>query len=99
MALLGRLPDVPAWVVADRGYGSDAFREHIWSLGARPAIPSKRNEAPVRCPDFIHQRRNQVERLRARLKERRAVATRHEKTACSFMSVLCLAAAMDRIRR
>ena len=27
------------WVVADRGYTSHAFREHIWNLGARPAIP------------------------------------------------------------
>ncbi len=99
VALLDRLPDVPAWVVADRGYSSDAFREHIWNLGARPAIPPKRNEAPVRCPDFIYQHRNQVERLWARLKEWRAVATRYEKTACSFMGVLCLAAAMDWIRR
>jgi transposase len=40
-----------------------------------------------------------VERLWARLKEWRAVATRYEKTATSFMGVLCLAAALDRIRR
>jgi hypothetical protein len=49
--LLARLPGVPLWVVADRGYSSHAFREHIWNLGARPAIPPKRNEAPVACPD------------------------------------------------
>ncbi len=36
-----------------------------------------------------------IERLWARLKEWRAVATRYEKTACSFMGVLHLAAAMD----
>ena len=51
--LLERLPGVPRWVVADRGLSSHAFREHIWSLGARPAIPSKQNEAPVACPDWI----------------------------------------------
>ncbi len=39
-----------------------------------------------------------VEHLWARLKEWRAVATRYEKTACSYMGVLCLAAAMDWIR-
>ncbi len=39
--------------------------------------------------------RNKVERLWARLKEWRAVATRYEKTARSFMGVLCLAAALD----
>ena len=42
--LLERLPGVPKWVVADRGLSSHAFREHIWSLGSRPAIPAKRND-------------------------------------------------------
>ena len=42
--------------------------------------------------------RNRVERLWARLKEWRAVATRYEKTACSFMGVLCMAATMDWIK-
>src|SRR3954449_3431622 len=51
--LLRRLPGVPQWVVADRGLTSHAFREHIWNLGARPAIPSKRNEDAVACPDWI----------------------------------------------
>ena len=69
---------------------SHAFREHIWTLGARPAIPSKQNEAPVACPDWVYDNRNHVERLWARLKEWRAIATRYEKTASSFMGVLCL---------
>ena len=86
---------MPKWVVADRGYASHAFREHIWNLGSRPAIPPKRNEAPVACPDWIYNNRNQVERLWARLKEWRAIATRYEKTASSFMGILALAAALD----
>ena len=49
----------------------------------------------MRCPDFIYVHRNRIERLWARLKEWRAVATRYEKTARSFMGVLCLAAAVD----
>jgi transposase len=76
--LLDRLPGVPQWVVADRGLSRHAFREHIWNLGARPAIPSKQNEAPVACPDWIDANRNHVERLWARLKEWRAIATRYE---------------------
>jgi trk system potassium uptake protein TrkH len=39
---------VPVWVVGDRGYASDAFRERIWNMGARPAIPPKRTDASVR---------------------------------------------------
>ena len=99
MPLLDRLPGVPGWVVADRGYASHAFREHVWSRGARPAIPAKRNEAQVACPDWAYANRNRVERLWGRLKEWRAVATRYEKTASSFMGVLCLAASIDWLRR
>ena len=97
--LLDTLPGVPSWVVADRGYSSHSFREHIWSLGAKPAIPAKSNGAPVACPEWIYTNRNVVERLWARLKEWRAVATRYEKTARSFMGVLCLAATLDWIKR
>lgn len=96
--LMDRLPGVPKWVVADRGYSSHAFRQYIWDVGARPAIPTKRNEAAVTCPDWIYNNRNVVERLWARLKEWRAIATRYEKTASSFMGVLCFAAALDWLR-
>ena len=93
--LVDLLPDIPGWIVGDRGYASHAFRQHIWDIGARPAIPPKSNEAPVACPPWIYNNRNRVERLWGRLKEWRAVATRYEKTANSFMGVLCLAAALD----
>ena len=93
-----QLPGVPVWVVADRGYSSHGFRQHIRDVGAKPAVPTKRNEAPTRCPDWIYTNRNRVERLWARLKEWRAVATRYEKTAASFTGVLCLAAACDWIK-
>jgi transposase len=97
--LLARLPGVPVWVVADRGYSSHAFRDHVWNIGARPAVPTRRDEAPVACPAPIYNNQNRVERLWARLKEWRAVATRHEKTAASFLGVLCLAATADWLRR
>ena len=93
--LLDRLPRVPSWVVGDRGYSSHELREHVRDSGARPAIPTRSNEAAVACPDFIYNNRNIVERLWARLKEWRAVATRYEKTAVGFMGVLCLAATAD----
>ncbi len=99
MPLLDQLPGVPGWIVADRGYASHAFREHVWSGGARPAIPTKRTEAPVACPNCAYNNRNRVERLWGRLKEWRAIATRYEKTASSSMGVLCLAATMDWLRR
>ncbi len=81
------------------GLTSHRFREYIWSIGARPAIPPPRQEAPVACPDWIYANRNLVERLWARLKEWRAVATRFATTAASFMGVLCLAATLDSMKR
>ena len=97
--LLACLPDAALWVVGDKGYSSQAFRARVWDTGARPAIPSKRNEEQLACPAWVYNNRNIVERLWGRLKEWRAVATRYEKTACSFMGVLCLAATFNWIRR
>lgn len=97
--LLDYLDAVPKWIVADRGYSSHAFRQHVWDLGARPAIPCRANEEQVACPEWIYANRHRVEQLWARLKEWRAVATRYEKTAASFMGVLCLAAACDWLKQ
>jgi transposase len=93
--LLSFLTAMALWIVGDRGYSSHAFRMLIWSLGSRPVIPTKRNEAPVACPPWIYTNRNLVERFWSRVKEWRAVATRYEKTERSFMGVLCMAATMD----
>ena len=48
--LLAFLTTIAIWIVADRGYASHAFRMLIWSLGSRPAISVKRNEAAAACP-------------------------------------------------
>lgn len=97
--LLERLPAPPKWVVADRGYASHALRQAVWDIGARPAIPARRCDPPVACPDWIYLNRNRVQRLWARLKEWRAIATRYEKTASSFLAILQIAAAGHWIKR
>jgi hypothetical protein len=38
------LPGVPLWVVSDKGLAAHSFRERIWAMGARPAIPAQSNE-------------------------------------------------------
>jgi len=74
---------------------SDAFRKRIQDLVVRPAIPPKRTDAPVSCPDWIYASRRLVENLWARLKDWRAVAIRYEKAVRYFLGVLCLAATAD----
>ena len=89
---------MPRWLVADHGYRSHGLRQHVRNLGAKPAIPCT-NEEQVRCPAWIYVNRHRVEQLWARLKEWRAIATRYDKTARSFIGVLCLAATCDWLKR
>ncbi|MBF0889365.1 transposase [Gluconobacter sp. LMG 1745] len=42
MALLDALPYAPRYVVCDRGYASNQFREALWDRGSRPVIPPYR---------------------------------------------------------
>ena len=84
--LLARMPDVPLWVVGDKSYSSNELRETLNNKGSRVAIATRSNEAAVACPEWIYTNRNMVEWLWARLTEWRAVATRYEKTANSFLS-------------
>jgi transposase len=68
-------------------------------MGARCAILPQRHATPVPCPDWIYDNRNQIECLCAKLKEWYAIATRYDKLAASFMSVICLAAALNWLER
>jgi hypothetical protein len=62
-------------------------------------VPAKRNEVRAARPDWVYATRRWVENLWARPKERRAVATHHEKIARSFLDVLQLAATLDWLER
>lgn len=98
LPLLDRRPGGPRWIVADQGYSIIASVSRSRTPEQNPAIPTQRNEPPVRFPDWIDNNRNIVERLWVRLKEWRAVATRYEKTAASFSGVLSLAVALNRLK-
>jgi transposase len=77
--------------------------EAIPLVDSLPSVPAwvvaDRGYSSHSFRDYIWSIGNVVERLWARLKEWRAVATRYEKTARSFMGVLCLAAAIDCLKR
>ena len=84
ISLLARLSGVPRWVVADRGYTSHTFREHIWNLapGWRSHRSGTQHRSPVlpgSTPIDREQRSRWVERLGPRREEWRAIATRYEK--------------------
>ena len=85
-------------VTCDRGYSSRAWREAIVAAGAEPVVPAQPTHPVVGYDRAAYRRRHHVERAWARLKEWRAVATRYEKTAESYLGVLHVAAAVDWIR-
>ena len=85
-------------VVCDRGYSSAAWRALIREAGAEAVVPAQPRHTYVAYDEAAYRRRHRVEQLWGRLKEWRAVATRYEKTAESFLGVLYVAAAMDWIK-
>ncbi len=75
------------------GYDANWVREELLLRGVLPVIPANpvRNE-PVALDRELYRLRNRVERLVNKLKQYRAVATRHDKTAESHLAFVQLAA-------
>lgn len=84
----------PLAIVADKAYGSAKIRQQIADEGALAVIPSKSNaRKPIPHDPNLYASRNIVERFFCRMKDMRRLATRFEKTAANFKSMLYLFAA------
>ena len=82
-------------VIADKGYDGDQVLEIIENQGSKAAIPPRSNRKIQRPYDkHLYRERNHVERLFAKLKQCRRIATRYDKTARNFLAFLHLAAGM-----
>lgn len=86
----------PLIAMADKGYDADWFIDELKSAGvAEVVIPPKRNRRVQREYDREKYRgRNIIERAFNRLKYFRRIATRYEKTARNYYSLVCIAAAI-----
>lgn len=85
----------PEAVLADKGYDSDAFVEAIQRRGAEAVIPSRRNRLQPRQLDrHLYKARNLVERFFQKLKQFRRIATRYERLARNYQSMLSLVSAV-----
>ena len=81
------------FVLADKGYDSNAFIEDIQAGGAVAVIPPRKNRIEKRDYDkIIYKERNFVERLFQKLKHYRRIATRYERLARNYMAMLSLVA-------
>jgi len=80
------------YVLADKGYDSDAIVEHVARMGAVAIIPPKRNRKQQREYDkTLYKQRNRIERCFSRLKHFRRFATRYEKNKTNFIALVALA--------
>ena len=61
-ALLSGLPNVK-WLLGDRGYDADWFREALQDKGIRACIPGrKKRKTPIKYDKRRYKRRNRIER-------------------------------------
>ena len=80
-------------LIGDAGYDADRIRQGLLSRGVLPVVaPNPVRKAPPPLDRELYRLRNRVERPNNRLEQFRAVATRYDKTAASYLAVVQLAA-------
>jgi transposase len=74
-------------LIADKAYDANSLRQLLAQQGAKAVIPStaSRNQ-PIPYNKTIYRQRNVIERMFARLKDFRRVATRYDKLARNFLA-------------
>jgi len=85
----------PRWVVGDKGYECPRIRVWVRRRHLKATIPEKRRRArrgrPCAFDREAYRRRNVIEECVGRLKENRRIATRYEKLALNFLSMVIIA--------
>ena len=85
----------PDYVIADRGYDSNAFVSSIIQAGAVVVIPPRSNRIEQRFYDkHLYKERNLVERLFLKMKTFRRIATRYERLAVNYEAMIALVATL-----
>ena len=91
-ALLSSLPSAD-WLLADRGYDADWFREALKGKGIKACIPGRKSRGkPIKHDKRRYKRRNRIEIMFGRLKDLHRVATRYDRCPKVFLSAVALAA-------
>ena len=91
-ALVASLP-AANWLLGDRGYDADWFREALVDKGKPPCILGRKSrDKPVKYDKRRYIRRNRIEVMFGRLKDWRRIATRYDLCPKVFLSAIALAA-------
>ena len=82
-------------LLGDKGYDADWFRQALAVRGITACIPSKSNRAkPIEHDRILYRERHKIENTFGRLKDWRRIHTRYDRCAHTFMSAICIAAAV-----
>ncbi len=89
------LPEqAPQALLADKGYDADAIRADLASRDIQAVIPGRSNRrVKIEHDRALYKQRNRIERMFGHLKINRAIATRYDQLAASFMSMVHIATA------
>jgi transposase len=86
-------------LIADKGYDNDAFRTDLAAAEVDVVIPPLGSrKAEIAYDEDAYGLRYRIECFINKIKHYRRAATRYEKTARNFLSMLALAAAMIWLR-
>jgi transposase len=82
-------------LIADKAYDTNRLRAELAERGVTAVIPSSaRRKSPIPYSRRLYRQRNLIERMFARLKDFRRIATRYDKLARNFLSGVNIAAAI-----
>ena len=91
-ALMASLPQA-GWLLADRGYDANWFRNGLKDMGIEPCIPSRKSRKQKIPHDKTRYKlRHKIENMFGRLKDWRRIATRYDRCPELFLSAIALAA-------
>ena len=89
--LLQKLPHAK-YLLADRGYDADWFRDALKVKGITPCIPPKKNRKIQHPYDkVLYRQRHKIENMFGRLKDWRRIATQYDRCAHTFQSAIIIA--------
>ncbi len=84
---------MPKRLIADKAYDANSLRQLLVDQGAKPVTPSTMSRPqPIPYSKALYQQRNLIERMFARLKDFRRIATRYDKLARNFLAGALIAA-------
>lgn len=82
-------------LLGDKGYDAAWFRQALAARSISACIPSKSNrKKPIEHDRVLYRQRHKIENMFGRLKDFRRIHTRYDRCARTFMSAICIAAAV-----